>query len=500
MFKVTDLVTSFKDLVQWLLVKLAEDLCRQVESVLEEIESQYKRDESLKGWESIGQRERTLVSLFGMEIRFRRRGYRRRQPDGKWAYRYPLDEMLGLLPEERFCPLVQELAVDLATKMSFREAASCLQERFGIPVSHQEIHRWLQEAGQDRDREFREEVQAVFERGQVLEGEGRGADAVVIEADGIFLPLQREQQKVMELKRGVMHEGWEAESPSGTRHRLVNKAAWAGLLPTEEFWERGQIRFAQRYDSEKVGRVVVNGDGAEWIKRAKQYFADAELYLDRFHRNRAIREALGFSPELVRRALKAVGQQDLKALQQVLSEGLATAPGEEEARRVRELRRYLKANWAGLLDWRSGPQPVPEGARGLGASEAEINHVLAVRMTKRGMSWRATGAHHMAPLRCLHAEGHLRAWLAVWQKRRWPAIQAVDRRHAPSRVIEKLSTTDPTEWLAARMPLLATAAGNSELGRSLKQIARCVPTSELIPRSQPMPWRTPARSEGHASA
>ncbi|MEW8979788.1 MAG: hypothetical protein AB2385_15470 [Symbiobacterium sp.] len=43
MIKVTDSVTSFKDLVQWLSVKLAEDFCRQVESVLEEIESQHKR-------------------------------------------------------------------------------------------------------------------------------------------------------------------------------------------------------------------------------------------------------------------------------------------------------------------------------------------------------------------------------------------------------------------------------------------------------------------------
>jgi len=343
-------------------------------------------------------------------------------------------------------------------------------------------------------------VQAVFERGQVPASEGRAAEAVVIETDGLFLPLQREQQKAVELKLGVMHEGWEAESPSGTRYRLVNKAAWAGCLPTQEFWERGQICFVQRYDPEKVDRVVINGDGAEWIRQAKQYFADAEVYLNPFHRNRAIREALGFSPDLVRRALRAVAQQDLKALGRVLSEGLATAPGEEEAQRVRELRRYLKANWSGLLDWRSGNQPVPEGARGLGASEAEINHVLAVRMTKRGMSWRTSGAHHMAQLRCLHAEGHLNTWLAGWQRRRWPAITRVDRRHAPNQVIEKLSTTDPAEWLAARLPLLATAAGDSELGRRLKQLARLVPTSELIVRGQPMPWRTPVTSDRQASA
>jgi len=500
MFKVADSVTSFKDLVQWLLEKLAEDFCRQVESVLAEMENQRERDKSLKGWESIGPRERTLVSLFGMEIRFRRRVYRQRRPDGTWAYRYPLDEMLGLLPEERFCPLVQELAVELAARMSFREAATVLQEHLKVPVSHQEVHRWLQEAGQERDRQFREEVQAVFERGQSPESEGRAADMVVIEADGMYIPLQRERQRVAELKLAVMHEGWEAESPAGGRFRLVNKAVWAGYMPAEAFWERGDIRFAQRYDPEKVGRVIVNGDGAEWIKEARQHFANVELYLDPFHRNRAIQEALGFAPDLARRALNAVRSRDLKDLGRVLNEAVAAAPGEDQVKRVKELRRYLKANWDGLLDWRGGPKPAPEGARGLGAAEAEINHVLAVRMTKKGMSWGTSGAHHMAQIRALEAEGQLKHWLDGWQKRRWPEVKPVDRRHAPSRVIERLSTTDPASWLAARLPLLASAAGNSELGRRLKRLAQTVPASELISRGQPTPWRSPVVPKRQASA
>lgn len=481
-------VWSFKDLVEILLEKLVADFCSQVETLLEMLESQLERDESLEGWESIGPRQRTLVSLFGMEIRFRRRGYRRRRSEGGWAYRYPLDELLGLLPEERFCPLVQDMAVGLATRMSFREAASYLQENLRIPVSHQQVHRWLQQAGQERDRELREEVQAVFERGQVPEGEGRDADVVVIEADGLYLPLQREHQKAVELKLGVMHEGWEAESPSGERFRLVNKAVWAGCLSAQEFWERGGIYFTKRYDREKVGRLVLNGDGAEWIKQAKQHFEDAELYLNPFHRNKAIREALGFAPDLIRRAQKALLERDLKSLERVLAKGLATAPSEEHAQRVKDLRRYLKANWTGLLDWRGGPKPAPEGARGLGASEAEINHVLAARMTKKGMSWRTSGAHHMAQLRSLDAEGQLKPWLGTWQKRRWPEVKPVDGRHAPSQVIERLSKTDPTEWLAARLPLLASAAGNSELGRRLKELAQAVPASELKSRGQPVPW------------
>jgi hypothetical protein len=293
--------------------------------------------------------------------------------------------------------------------------------------------------------------------------------------------------KTAELKLATMHEGWEAESPAGKRFRLVNKAVWAGYLSSQEFWERGAIRFAARYNRDKVGRVVVNGDGAEWIKQAPQYFEGAEVYLDPFHRNKAIREALSFEPGLVERAMKALQNRDLQGLKRVIAEGLRKAPGDEQARRVKELQRYLRANWDGLLDWR-GEGNHPAGARGLGASEAEINHVLAVRMTKRGMSWRQKGAHHMALLRCLEVEGRLSEWLETWQKGRWPEVKREDRRHAPSRVIERLSETDPRSSLAAHLPLLATAAGQSELGWRLKQLIRSAAFSELKSRAQPVPF------------
>jgi len=484
-------VTTFKDLVVWLHQKLADDLWQELKALLAGLESEIERDSSLKGWESIGKRQRALVSLFGMKVEFERRGYRWKKADGTVEYRYPLDELLGLPSEERFCPLVQHLAVGLAAKMSFREAAAILQEYFRVPVSHQEIHRWVQEAGKAREAELESEVEAVFERGEAPGSEGRSAPVVVIEADGIGVHLQREQSKKAELKLGIMHEGWEAESPAKKRFRLVNKGAWAGFLPGQAFWERGAVRFAKRYTCEKVDRIVINGDGAEWVKEARRHFEGAEVYLDRFHRNRALRQGLGFEPELLNRAMEAIQSRDLGRLKQVLAEALGKAPGEEHVKRVIELHRYLQANWEGLLDWRDDTGSLPGGARGLGAAEAEINHVLAARMTKRGMSWRTQGAHHMALLRCLDAEERLSKWLEGWQKRRWPEVQRVDGRHAPRRVIERLSKTDPRVYLAGHLPLLVSAAGKSELGRRLKQLARGVPPSDLVSRAQPAGWGKP---------
>ncbi|NPV27894.1 MAG: hypothetical protein HPY81_10800 [Firmicutes bacterium] len=108
-----------------------------------------------KGWESIGKRERRLVTLFGLEIVIKRRGYRR--VGGRTEIIFPLDQALGLRPEERYYPLVQQLAIELATKLSFRETAAVLENTFFVPVSHQEIHRWVTGGwGSTRSRRTRE--------------------------------------------------------------------------------------------------------------------------------------------------------------------------------------------------------------------------------------------------------------------------------------------------------------------------------------------------------
>ncbi|WP_157109927.1 UPF0236 family transposase-like protein [Thermanaeromonas toyohensis] len=54
----------------------------------------------------------------------------------------------------------------------------------------------------------------------------------------------------------------------------------------------------------------------------------------------------------------------------------------------------MQDNWEGLRDWRQtevAKKVTIAEPHGLGASEAEINHVLAVRMKKRGMSWSECG-------------------------------------------------------------------------------------------------------------
>lgn len=297
------------------------------------------------------------------------------------------------------------MAAHLGTKTSFREAAGYLQEYLKVALSHEQVHRWVQEAGTVREEEEKAQVAAVYEAGQVAASEGRAAPVVVFEADGMYVHLQRDKSRGAELKLGVMHEGWVAESPAKKRFRLARAAIEAG---------------------------------------------------------------------------------NLRELKQTLAEAVLQAEDDKRVEQVKPLRQYLLANWGGLQDWRRKTSAPGAEVRGLGAAEGQIQHILAARMKKRGMSWGRAGAHRIALLRCLEAEERLGTWLERWSTQRWSA--RVDRTGRRNQVLERLERSDPTQWLAGRLPLLASAAGRSELGRLLKGLVNPSTAWELKSVGQPAPW------------
>lgn len=77
---------TFKDLVMEIILILGEKLAKALSRLLVGLDDalcfKARCSGELKGWESIGKKERSLITLFGLEIRYKRRGYRREGPDG----------------------------------------------------------------------------------------------------------------------------------------------------------------------------------------------------------------------------------------------------------------------------------------------------------------------------------------------------------------------------------------------------------------------------------
>ncbi|MGE5588072.1 MAG: UPF0236 family transposase-like protein, partial [Clostridia bacterium] len=160
--------------------------------------------------------ERTIQTVFG-ELRIRRRRYREEiRVDGKLkkgAYRYLLDEALGLPPDDRVSPGLAGALVEAAVEEPFRQVVE-RREGAGLSTpSHTTVHSITKELGEMVAREQEEERRAVFEYGEELPGEKKRVSYLFNETDGTMVHLQREEQKLGEVKVGLTHEGWKKRSP-----------------------------------------------------------------------------------------------------------------------------------------------------------------------------------------------------------------------------------------------------------------------------------------------
>ena len=109
----------------------------------------------------------------------------------------------------------------------------------------------------------------------------------MVEADGVSVALQRERERRVEVKVGIAHEGWQKISKE--------KSVYSGIMSGDRFWQGFSLTLAKKYDLCQIGKVIVGGDAAFWVKKGADIFGG--LYkLDRFHLKRALHRGLANDP------------------------------------------------------------------------------------------------------------------------------------------------------------------------------------------------------------
>ena len=63
----------------------------------------------------------------------------------------------------------------------------------------------------------------------------------------------------------------------------------------DRFWEGFSLSLAKKYDLPQIGKVIVGGDGASWVKEGAEFLGSL-CELDRFHLKRALHQGLANSP------------------------------------------------------------------------------------------------------------------------------------------------------------------------------------------------------------
>ena len=332
-------------------------------------------------WKNIGTEKRCILTKTG-HISYRRHIYR----DEQGHRRKPFDELLHLQPWQRNSNQIEGLAAGLASGIGFRDASEIFSLIVKEAVSPSSIHRMTARVGQKIQTMERIMDEENLEPGTVV------AHRLMAEADGVYIKLQREQQKRAEVKVAVFYTGKQAISPH--RNRLVNKMFSCQLGMSNEEWQQHLAALAYRsYDLSKVGFVQIGGDGAKWVHNSFDYLGvPGHHLLDRFHVIRNLNTAFGSDLNVGELQAKLFSQ-GFTAVEADLLWVIARQKGAKKDQQKRSLE-YLKANQDALID-------LDKRALGefnfcsMGAMEGNVDKLVAQRMKGKGRSWSIKGAQNL---------------------------------------------------------------------------------------------------------
>jgi len=336
---------------------------------------------------------RTLQTLFGVDITFRRRRYVDRET-GKTVYL--LDEVLQLPSHRQVSPALASWALGQAVLAnSYRGAARSLEALYGHQVvSHESVRQVVLAAGEGLEKEQAKRLE--WPAGT------RKVPVLFLEVDGLIVPLQREGgQRRVEEKLLTVHEGWQRRHPASDEYVLVNKRHFR--TQSKDFWELGSRFVYSLYDVDENTMVVINGDRAEWVRRGVKYFPKAIYQVDTFHLMRELREIFGHGSPVVQELAEA-REEDVTgaAFMAKLAEACAKLTDPKKRQRCRALLEDLKDMPEAVVDYRLRlrAQGIPtEGLRGVGAAESQVD-TFADRVKHRGRSWSRRGLAAMMEVLC----------------------------------------------------------------------------------------------------
>ena len=192
------------------------------------------------------------------------------------------------------------------------------------------------------------------------------------------------------------------------RNELINKKHFGGVYEgghaIEKLWKEVSEYIEESYDTEKLEKIYINGDGAAWIKSGQRLMDKEKFVLDRFHMHKYITGAtshLKDSAEDARSEIyRAIHRKSKKQAEEVLEKILKVT--EESARRkaVGTSGGYILGEWSGIMQWvRDKNKEVKCSAKG------HVSHIYADRMSSRPLGWSRTGADKISRMRIYETNG-----------------------------------------------------------------------------------------------
>jgi hypothetical protein len=209
-----------------------------------------------KCWKVIGFRERTLLTRFG-EITIQRRLYR----NSNGEYCFLLDDYMNWRPNQSATLSLTSALVDSATELSFRKVSAEVEKYTAGVISASTVHCLLQRVAQDAINEDKKQHESWYEEGIIPPSGERKTSILYMEADGLWVRLQREEKEHYELKSAISYEGWERHEDDS--YSLLNKKVYCHGDDSIPFWQSSGIHFDKYWDLSSVKLILLGGDDAD---------------------------------------------------------------------------------------------------------------------------------------------------------------------------------------------------------------------------------------------
>ena len=350
-----------------------------VSLVLEEMDERVKDDINRKqAWiVKSKNNEKSLGTIFG-EVKYKRTYYENKKTG---EYKYLSDEMLGLQAHDKIDTSLKSKIIDEAIDSPYRKSGSKASEN--LKLTGQTVMNSIRELGPVENNEI-----PVKDKKKIVK-------KLYIEADEDHVALQ--SGKCIEPKLVYVHEG--KKKVSKDRYKLLNKRVFSGVYKeSEDLWLEVADYLYEAYDIDKIEKIYLSGDGANWIKQGLGWIKNSEYVLDRFHLSKYVRQGTAHLPNITDSLWNYINRLEKKNVKDLFSAILEETEKETKKESVRDARRYIINNWEGIENQYNYEY--------IGCSaESHVSHILSDRLSSRPLGWSREGVDQMSRLRAFKTNG-----------------------------------------------------------------------------------------------
>ena len=372
---------------------------------------------------SQGRRPKHLLTVLG-EVTYRRT--RLECPACGWAL-YPGDELLDIDGTTR-SPGLRRMMARAGSKSTFKEGRDDLKVYAGLTVSAKDVERVSEGIGADMERwSLPERKRWIAYRPVGLVA--KTIEVLYIETDGTGVPMTRQELAGRQGKQpdgsartreaklgcvftqtGVDREGRPVRDPGST--------SFVGAIETADEFGWRLYAESMRRGLLQSKRVVLLGDGAEWINTLHAtHWPEALRIVDLYHAREHVAELCkrlfaGQDKRIVHHRIRWWADLDAGRVEKIVTEAEDCLPaaGKTRDEAVGQMA-YLNKNREYMRYAAFRRQDLFVGS---GVIEAGCGTVIGLRLKQSGMEWSLRGANAIISLRCMTVSGRLEDY---WESR-----------------------------------------------------------------------------------